>query len=48
MLFKKQKDENGEYLILPHDNKIGEYATWEEVPEGLLLKSVEFDMRRLK
>lgn len=41
---KKQKDEFGEFFILPANNNIGDYAEWEEVPEGLLLKNVKIKM----
>ncbi len=48
-LSKKQKLKNNqEFFYLPSKNPIGDFAKWEEVPEGLLLRNVEIKMRRLK
>lgn len=41
-LSKKQKLKNGaEFFYLPSHNPFPDYAEWEEVPEGLLLKKVK-------
>ena len=45
-IYKKQKIKNGmEFIYLPTNNPIGDYAICEEVPEGLLLKKeVKFNL----
>ncbi len=39
MKVKKMRDENGEYVFLPKNHNIGDYAIWIKVPDGLLLKN---------
>lgn len=41
MIIKKQKDERGEFVILPENHNIKYYGEWIETPEGLLLKRVD-------
>lgn len=39
-IYKKQKIKNGmEFIYLPTNNPIGDYAEWIRVPEGMLLKN---------
>lgn len=40
MIIKKQKDEKGEFVVLPENHNIKQYGEWIEIPEGLFLKNV--------
>jgi len=46
---KKQRLKNKqEFFYLPSKNPFDDYAEWEEVPEGLLLRKIDIKMRKLK
>lgn len=46
MIVKKQRDENGEYFILPEGHNIGDCAEWIETPFGMMLRKVEIKKGR--